>query len=169
MITPWSAGSVAPKTKMKHPQPHYSRNLALRILRQSFAAGGWDGMDMCSVPRPVSNLSQIYRFPAPEGKVGLERHGLNMSVLISGYVACLALTYKTEMHGELVLDIVWCCQSHSMGHGERPNLKWIWWMMMMISPPPKQNQDDFFSSRLSNRFVLVFSLWCFLAIVYKSI
>ena len=65
MTTPWSAGSVAPKTRMKHPQPHYYRNLALTILRQSYPVGGSDGMDMHSVPRLVSNLSQIYCFPPP--------------------------------------------------------------------------------------------------------
>ena len=30
-------------------------------------------MDIYSAPRPVSNLSQILRFPDPEGKEGLER------------------------------------------------------------------------------------------------
>ena len=81
MTVPWSGWSVAPKTELKHPQSHYSRNLALRVLQQSFAVGG-DGMDMYRVPRPVSNLSQTFRFPAPDGKEGIERHGLNVSSLI---------------------------------------------------------------------------------------
>ena len=42
MTMPWSAGSVASQTEMKHPQLHYYRNLALRILRRSFAAGDSD-------------------------------------------------------------------------------------------------------------------------------
>ena len=30
------------------------------------------------------------------------------------------------MHGELVLDLAWCCQPHRMAHGQHLNLKWIW-------------------------------------------
>ena len=45
--------------------------------------GGWDGMDMYSVPSPVSYLPQTYHFPVPEGKEGLERHGVNVSRLVS--------------------------------------------------------------------------------------
>ena len=125
MAVPWSAGSVAPKSKMKHPQPHYSRNLALRILWQYFSVGRWDGMVMWSVLGPVSDLSQTYRFPAPEGKEGLEQHGLNVSKLISMnvHMAWLALSRKTKMHGEPVFDIAWCCQPHQMGHRQHPNLK----------------------------------------------
>ena len=74
-------------------------------------------------PHPVSNLSQTFRFPAPEGKEGLERHGLNVSRLTSLYVAWLRLTHKTEMLGEAVLGIAWCCQPHWMGNGQHPNLK----------------------------------------------
>ena len=54
MTLPWSTGSVASKTEMKHPHLHYYRNLALRILHRSL------GMAMYSGPRPVSNLSQIF-------------------------------------------------------------------------------------------------------------
>ena len=47
---------------------HYSRNWALGILRQSFAACGSDGMDICSVPRPVSNLVINPPLPGHGGK-----------------------------------------------------------------------------------------------------
>ena len=123
MSVPWSAGSVAPKSKMKHPQPHYSRTLALRILWQSFAVGGCDGLDVYSVPHSVSNLSHTHRFL---------RHGLNVSRLISVNVACLALTRNAEMHGESVFDIAWCCQPHWMGHGQHHNLKMDMMMMIMM-------------------------------------
>ena len=53
MTVPWSAGSVAPKTATKHPEFHYCRNLALGILRQSFADGNSDDMAMYSGSRPV--------------------------------------------------------------------------------------------------------------------
>ena len=66
MTTTWPAGSVAPNTKKKHPQPHYAGNLALNILQQSFTVGSWDGMVMCSAPRTVSNLSQTYRSQGPD-------------------------------------------------------------------------------------------------------
>ena len=119
---------MAPKSQLKHPQSHYSRNLAFRIIQQSIAVGGWDGMDMYSVPFPVSNLAQTFRIPAPEGKEGLERHGLNTSRLISVIVAWPGLTHKAEMLGEPVFGVAWCCQCHWMGQGRHPNLK----MDMMI-------------------------------------
>ena len=59
---------------------------------------------MYSRPRSVSNLSQTFRFPALETKEGLGRHCLNVWRLMSVIVAWLALTRKTEMHGELVFD-----------------------------------------------------------------
>ena len=49
--------------------------------------------DSCSEPRPVSNLSQTFRFSALESNEGLERHGLNVWRLISVIVAWLTLTY----------------------------------------------------------------------------
>ena len=55
-----------------------------------------------------------YRFPAAEAKEDMGRHGLNVSRVILGNVAWLALTRKTETHG----DIAWCCQRHWMGHGQ---------------------------------------------------
>ena len=50
MTALWSAGSVAPRNKTNHPRLHYSRNLALRILWQSFAVGCSGGMGMDSAP-----------------------------------------------------------------------------------------------------------------------
>ena len=47
--------------------------------------------------------------------------------MISVNVAWLALTRKTEMFGELVFCVAWCCQPYRMGHGQKSNLKWIWW------------------------------------------
>ena len=89
----------------QRPKLNTIRNLASKILWESFTAGGWDGMDMYSVSRPVSNLIQTYRFLTPEGKAGLERHGLNVSRLISVNVVWLALTRKTEMLREPVFGI----------------------------------------------------------------
>ena len=73
-----------------------------------------------SVPRPVSNLSQAFCFPAPEGKESLKRHGLNVSRLISVNVACLVFTHKTEMLGKPVFSITWCCQTCWMYHRQHP-------------------------------------------------
>ena len=85
----WICGT---KDQDETPAAHYSRNLALRISRQSFAVGGLDGMIMYSVQRPVSNLSPIYRFLAPEGEEGLQRHGLKVQRLMSANVAWLLLS-----------------------------------------------------------------------------
>ena len=71
------AKHVAPRSKMKHLHPHYSRNMAIRILRQSFAVGSWYVMDMYNVPCPVSNLPPTCRrhgSTIPDSKV----HGANM-------------------------------------------------------------------------------------------
>ena len=51
----------------------YSKNFALRILHHSFIISGSEGLDMYSVPHPVSNLSQALWFPETEGEEGLER------------------------------------------------------------------------------------------------
>ena len=128
----WICGT---KVQDETPSASLLKKLALRILWQYFSVGRWDGMVMWSVPGPVSDLSQTYRFPAPEGKEGLEQHGLNVSKLISMnvHMAWLALSGKTKMHGEPVFDIAWCCQPHQMGHRQHPNLKmdinWsqFWW------------------------------------------
>ena len=51
-------------------------------------------------------------------------HGPNVcedSRMMSVNVACLALTHKTEMHGEPVFGIAWCCQPHRMGHWQHIN------------------------------------------------
>ena len=63
-------------------------NPALTILQQSFTADDWDGMDIYNVPRPVWQLLQTFRFPALEGKESLERHGLNVSRMISTWPDC---------------------------------------------------------------------------------
>ena len=58
----------------------------------------------------LSNLSQTYRFRAPECKEDLERHGLNVSRLISVNKAWTALTCKTETLGQPVFRIACRCQ-----------------------------------------------------------
>ena len=80
-------------------------------------------MAIYSRPRPVSNLSQTLWFPALESKEGLGRYGRNVVRLMSVIVAWLALTHKTEMHGEMVFVIAWCCQPYRMGHGQHLNPK----------------------------------------------
>ena len=60
-----------------------------------------DGMEMYNVPRPVSNLSQTFRFQALEGEKDI-KGGLNVWKLMSVIAAWLALTRKTELHGESV-------------------------------------------------------------------
>ena len=63
-------------------------------------------------------------------------HGLNLSRLMSVIVAWLGLIHKTEMHGEPVFGVAWCCQPHWMGHGPHPNLKMdvmIWWWLFIKS------------------------------------
>ena len=92
MTVPWSAGTVASKTETKQLKFHYYKDLTLRILRRSFTVGDSDGMAMYSEPRPVSNLSQTFRFLTLESKGGLGRHGLNVLRLMSVSVAWLALT-----------------------------------------------------------------------------
>ena len=57
----------------KHPQLHYYRNLALRILHWSFTVANSDGMAMYNGPCPVSNLSQTFQFSGLESKEGLGR------------------------------------------------------------------------------------------------
>ena len=93
MIALWSAGSLAPTTETKVPQLHYYRNLALRILRQSFAVRSSDGMVMYSVPGPVSYLSQNFPFLVLKNKEGLKRRRLNAWRLMSVIVTWLALTW----------------------------------------------------------------------------
>ena len=100
MTAPWSAGTVAPKTEMKHPQLHYYRLVIVDItavLRSRRLR--WYG-HLCSVPRPVPNLSQTFWVPALQGEEGLKRHDLNVCRLMSVIVAWLPLTRKIEMHGE---------------------------------------------------------------------
>ena len=112
------------KTETKYPQLHYYWILALRTLHRSFAVGDSNGMATGHI------LYQIYtNFPLP-GTRKKGRPCKTWSECVKTYVhkwlAWLASTCKTEMLGELVFDIAWCCQPHWMGHGEHLNLKWIW-------------------------------------------
>ena len=150
----WICGS---KTEMKQPQLRCYKNLALRILCRSFAASDSDGMAMYSVPSPVSKLSQTSRFLALESKEGWWRHGLNVWKVRSISVTWLALTHKTEMHGESVFDITWYCQSHRMGHG------WVdgWmggWIYIYIG-----DDDDF--SQVKEIYMFYFRLTTYLPII----
>ena len=88
-------------TKVQDEIP--SDSLLTKLGMQSFAVGGWNGMNIYIGPRPVTNLSQTYRFPNLEGQEGLEMYGINMSRLVSRKVTWLALTRKTETHGDPVL------------------------------------------------------------------
>ena len=71
-------GSATSKTEVKHTQLHYYRHLTSRTLHCSFAVGDSDGMAIYSGPRPVSKLSQTFRFPALERKEGPGRYVLNV-------------------------------------------------------------------------------------------
>ena len=95
---------------------HYSKNLALRILRHSFTAGDSDGLEMYSAPCLVSNLSQTKGFLALEGEDGLERRGVENDVRECGLSGvdpqeawragvqhCLVLPNPIEW----VMDIIW--------------------------------------------------------------
>ena len=77
-------------------------------------------------PKTETKHLQLNQLPALEGEVGLERHGLTVLRLLSVIAAWLLLTRKTEMHGEPVFNIAWCCEPHRMGHWQPPNL----WMSM---------------------------------------
>ena len=132
MTAPWSSGSVEDRVETSSVQ--LLQKLGIKDITAVLCSGRlrWYG----HVPSPVSNLSQTFRSPAPEGKEGWGRHGLNVSRLISVIVAWLGLTHKTEILGEPVFGIAWCCQSHWMGHGQQPNLKMdmmIWWWLFIKS------------------------------------
>ena len=131
----WSAGTVAPKSEMKHPQPHYLKKLGIKDITAVLRGGRlwWYG----HVQRATSCIKSVTNLPlpGPRGKEELERHGLNVSKLISRNVAC-----KTETHGELVFDIAWCCQPHWMGHGKYPNLKMDMMVMNHTYPHDINNQ-----------------------------
>ena len=95
------------------------------------AVGDSIGMAIYSGRRPVSILSQTFRFPALESKESLARHGLDVWRLVSVIVAWLALTRKAEMHGQSVFDMAWCNQPRRMGHRQHLNLKWIWMVELL--------------------------------------
>ena len=91
------------------------------------------------------NLLQTFRIPALEYNEGLERCGLNVRRLMSVSVAWLALTPVTNMHGEPVFDIAWCCQPDGMGHGQHLNQKWIWmdgWIDGLLINPGLRHYDS---------------------------
>ena len=81
-----ATGAVTGTTGAQHVAQIVESGLHINL------GGRWDDINMYSVPCPVLNLSKTYRFPAPEGKEVLERHGLNVSRLISGNVAWRTLT-----------------------------------------------------------------------------
>ena len=90
MTVPWPVGSMASKTETKHSQLHFYRNLTSRTLHRSFAVSDSNGMAIMAIysgPRPVSNLSQTFRFLALDGKEGQWRHGFNVWRLMSINVA----------------------------------------------------------------------------------
>ena len=79
MTVPWSIRSVASELETKYPQIFFSfytlrfTKLLQKLsigdkLHLSFAVVDSDGMAIYSGPHPVSNLSQIFRFPVPERK-----------------------------------------------------------------------------------------------------
>ena len=72
----WSMRSVAPKTEMKCLGLHYSWNLALIILQQSFAVGGSELVWTCTAYHVLSVTDLT--FPAAESEEGLERRGPNV-------------------------------------------------------------------------------------------
>ena len=83
MTALWSVGSVESKTETKHPQLHSYWNLASRTWHRFFAVGDSYGMVSFNGPRPVSNLSQTFHYPAPERKEGLISHDIDTCGLAS--------------------------------------------------------------------------------------
>ena len=81
------------------------------------AVGGSDGVDMYSVPCPVSNLSHTFWFAVLEDGVGLERKGVKIDV------SNCDLARKTELHGEPMLVISLCWKPYEMEYARHPNLK----------------------------------------------
>ena len=132
-IVPWSARSVVSKTETKHPQLHYYTNLALRMLRRPFAVGDSDGMAIQWFKSCINSITN-FPFTGIKNKEGLGRHGLNMWRLVSMSLTCVALTHKTEMHGEPVFDVGWDTDSTF--------LKWIWMVGAGKTPGPRLNIKD---------------------------
>ena len=87
----------------------------------------------CTACHVLYQICHRLTAPWPQRGKGSERHGLNVSRLISVNLAWLALTHKTEMFGEPVCGIAWYCQPDWMGHGQHPNLKMDmirWWFSL---------------------------------------
>ena len=84
---------------------YYYRLSALRILQQSFTICGLDGIVMYEKKGHV--FHQIYHklSDSLESKQGRPTKMWSERVI----VAWLALTNRTEMRGEPVFDIAWCC------------------------------------------------------------
>ena len=121
MTTPYSRGSWVPRTKTKHHQLHYSRNSTLRILQQSFAVGGSDGIDMYSVH--TSRIKCLANL-AIHSMRWRGRHRKTCSECAkNGVRECGRLTVKRELHGGPVFGIAWCCQPDQIGHRQHPKLK----------------------------------------------
>ena len=101
MTEPWFNGSVAQKMVTKHPRHHYQK-LGIKNITTVLTVGGWDGMSMYTVPRPVANLSRTYRPLALKGEEGLKRRSLNVWRPMSENVASTLIskwTRKIDLDG----------------------------------------------------------------------
>ena len=98
---PLSVGSVASKTG-KTPSASQLQNLALSILRRSFIISSSDGMAMACI-KTITNflIPGIWRQGRP-------RKTWSECVKTNVHECGLA---ETEMHGELLFSIAWCCPS----------------------------------------------------------
>ena len=113
---PLSVGSVASNTG-KTPSASQLQNLALSILRRSFIISSSDGMAMACI-KTITN----FLIPGT-WRQGRPRKTWSECVKTNVHECGLA---ETEMHGELLFSIAWCCQPHRMAHGQHLNLNWIW-------------------------------------------
>ena len=124
MTAPWSAASVAPTPKMKQPRFHYSGNFTLRILGQFFAVGGLDGLH---VQRTTSCIKPVTDFAIPVSRRRWKHRKTLSECLKSDVnnVAWLALTQKTDTHGEPVFDVA-VLLTASNGTRTVPNNEYGW-------------------------------------------
>ena len=102
------------KPKNKAPSASLLKKLGTEDITSVLYSGDSDSAAMYIGPCPVSNRSSTFRFQALDRRKAVGRHGPNEQRLMSVIVACLALTRKTEMPGEPVFDIAWCCQPRRM-------------------------------------------------------
>ena len=100
----------------------------LQTLGIKGVMSGWDGMD--SMPNPITNRSETYRFMAPEGEEGEERCGLNVYRLIFVDAVWLALTRKAMTLAGKVFGVAWCIPSHWPSKQVcivwGCNMSWLW-------------------------------------------